>query len=150
MTTTTTRLASDTGDHIYMTDEAAAHKEAAFYAENGHPVSLVAGEGDGWGFDVYDLWNSETGEDWKGTEYLVETGQASQVTRDAEPTEAERQALKTLINAEYAGGVQYRGGVYPALEPGQVIDINSLYPTTIELPSTAECPIHGAGCEAWA
>jgi hypothetical protein len=67
-------------------------------------------------------------------------------------TDAERGMMKLELNARYAGGEQYRGGVYPALQPGDVIDVNSLYPAALrdDAPSSPVCPLHGEGCEAWA
>lgn len=78
-------------------------------------------------------------------------------------SESERGMIKTQLNAEYALRAAYKGGVFPAIKPGDVLDVNSLYPAeltarlaaeyppmAVELPSSPVCPLHGPDCEAWA
>lgn len=53
-------LLSNEGEHIWCYSEGDAHAERRMYIENGHAVSLVAGQTvngvDGYSFDVYNLW----------------------------------------------------------------------------------------------
>lgn len=71
-------------------------------------------------------------------------------------------ALVVEPEVEAAARVAYRGGVFPAIQPGDPVDIMSLYPAELtarlaaqyppmvaELPSSPLCPVHGADCEAW-